>query len=364
MKRISVALVVGWVMVMIAGPSTSLAQGTGEFLCSAGSRDGQTCLAFSDCPGGVCVIAQGVCADGSTCVCPGGGQCVATPACASDTSFGTCIGGVADGVCCATGFNCPVGDTCVATQRVCAGGSFQGFPCTTNAMCNGGQCVSNGFVCEGGSADFFPCVTNEDCPGGICDQSFVNQPTNTPVTPAATAGPNTPTSPPAASTNTPLPFPTIVPGTPPTSGPVNTATPVPPTATFTPVIGTLALTTADALVGANKVVVDIDPTAFPVQGVIDIDGFLTEFTRRRSSRTLDLRAEFGLPFDVPAGSVVRVVEFTPTPGRHGQEQRDINEGRGCAVAPPMTNSSSTPGAAWLALIAAVGMILRRRSSNA
>jgi len=367
-ENLGATMRIGWLVVgalLLFGPggsAPSFAQGTGEFLCSAGTRDGQPCTAFSDCPGGVCIIAQGVCADGAFCSCPGGGTCSPTPACSLDVSFGTCAGGVADGVCCALGFDCPPGDSCTATHRVCLSGPFQGFACTNAAMCDGAPCGSNGFFCSDGAADGFPCVTNDDCPGGFCDQSFMTPPTNTPVTvPTSTPGTG-PTSPPQ---QTPVPtatlpsIPNLTPGIVPTSTPHDTPEPATPTPTFTPVIGVLLPTAENAAAGSNRIVVDIDPAQFPVQGVIEVQGITTEFTRRRSSRVLDLRLEGGLPANLPAGSIVRVVEFTPTPGRVGQELREIDEGRGCAVAP---HSGGYPGLA----LGAFGLLLaglRRRAAN-
>lgn len=363
MKRICAALVGTLAVVALAAPTLVGAQGTGEFLCSAGARDGQPCVEFSDCPGGVCVIAQGVCSDGAFCVCPGGGQCVASPACSFDTSFGTCAGGVAAGVCCALGFNCPPGDFCAGTHKLCLSGPFQGFPCTTTAMCEGAPCGSNGFFCDEGAADGFPCVTNDDCPDGVCNTAFAGQPTNTPGGPVATSTPRSPTAVPATPrpTSTLPPLPPLTPGTVPTSPPQHSATPAPPTATPTPVVGTLVLTTTDAVFGANKLQVDVAPETFPVQGVIDVAGVLMDFTRRRSSRVLDLKPEFGLSFDVPAGTVVRVVEYTPTPGRFGQVVREIDEGRGCAVAP---SNAGNRDVLWLAGFALFATWLRRRSQLA
>lgn len=359
MRRFGVALLAMAAGVALMAPSASLGQGTGEFLCSAGSRDGQSCLGFSDCPGGVCVIAQGVCSNGDVCVCPGGGQCVATPACSIDASFGTCAGGVAAGVCCALGFNCPTGDSCAATHKICLSGPFQGFPCTTNAMCEGGTCGSNGYFCDNGDADGYPCVTNADCPGGICETGFVTQPTNTPGTTqqVRTPTPTVPGATPAATNTAPAP-PTLSPGVVPTATPVETATATAPTPTSTPVIGTLLTTTQDAFAGDNKIVVDIDAadlSTFPVEGVVEIAGVEMDFTRRRSSRTLDLRAVNGLPANVPAGSIVRVIEFTPTPGPIRVEDRAIEEG--CAVRPA---ASGDRGILWLVGAAMLAAGLRRR----
>ncbi len=351
---------------LLLAPSLVLAQGTGDFLCSAGSRDGQPCAAFSDCPGGVCIIAQGICNDGDICVCPGGGECVGDPVCSSDACFGTCAGGLADGVCCDTDFNCSGGACCNATHKLCLSGDLQGFPCLDSSQCDGAPCDSTGFFCDGGAADGLGCVTDADCPGGNCDTSFVAQPTSTPVTPGATQPPTTPTTAATAGpTNTQRPFPTVptsvVPPTA-TRPPENTRTPIPPTATFTPVVGTIVTTATDAPAGANKITVAIDPTTFPVQGVVDVGGTMIDFTRRRSSTVLDLKAPAGLPFPLAAGSAVRVVEYTPTPGPRIVVDQAIAEGDGCAVVPA---SSATPQerrvtAIWLAGLAAFGILVRRR----
>lgn len=327
-------------MFLSLGAGAAVAQPTGEFLCSLGPNDGDPCEAFSDCEGGVCIIAQGVCSDGQICVCPGGGECVSTPACSGSPQFGTCAGGVADTLCCDTDFNCAPGDPCLATHKLCQSGELQGFPCTNNAQCGGAPCASNGFFCSGGSLDGYGCVTDDDCSGGgVCDTSFVVVPTatRTPVTPGATVPPATPTQPGSTPrpTNTTGPIPTVptnvIPATP-TSPPVNTSTPVPPTPTFTPVIGTLVTTVGDAEAGANKITVNVDPTQFPVEGVVDVGtGELIHFTRRRSSTILDLKAVNGLPFALDAGSVVRVVEYTPTPGPVIIIDEGVDRGSDCAI---------------------------------
>ena len=349
-------------------PLRAIAQPTGEFLCSAGTNDGQPCEAFSDCPGGVCIIAQGVCSDGQICVCPGGGECVATPACPGAAQFGTCAGGVANEICCDTNFNCAANDPCIATHRLCLSGDLQGFPCTSSAQCDGAVCGSNGFFCSGGSADGFGCVSDEDCPvGGVCDNSFVVQPTatRTPVTPGSTPPPATPTQPnfTPAPTNTRGAIPTVptgvVPPTP-TSPPQDTFTPAPPTLTATPVVGTLVTTVGAAAPGDNKITVAIDPTQFPVQGVVDVGGgTLINFTRRRSSTVLDLKAVNGLPFGLNDGSVVRVVEFTPTPGPVIIIDEGIDEGSDCAIRTDPRRRSA--GGLWVLGLGLALVALRKRS---
>lgn len=365
-NRSKYALSLVYLAALVLLPWQVSAQGTGEFLCSGGSRDGGSCEAFSDCPGGVCLIAQGVCSDGNICVCPGGGECVGSPVCASDTRFGTCDGGVADTICCDTDFNCGAGDTCAATHKLCLSGSRQGFPCTSNAQCSGAVCGSNGFYCDGGDNDGYGCVSDDDCAGGVCDESFVTAPTatRTPVTPGSTPPPATPTESGStpAPTNTQRPFPTVPTGVvPPTATPRpgNTLTPVPPTATYTPVIGTLVTTVGAASAGDNKITVAIDPARFPVQGVVDVGGgTVIDFTRRRSSATLNLKAVDGLPFALDAGSVVRVVEYTPTPGPVIIIDEGIDKGDGCAIRADKPRNSA--GGAWIVVLGLALLWLRKR----
>src|SRR5579862_1345111 len=96
----------------------------GEFLCSAGPRDGEACNGDTDCsPGGVCVIAQGVCDGGDDdtlyCGCIGGTCTQSTPSCDAMLT-GVCVGGANDTECCSTtddlnnGYvaNCAGGVTC------------------------------------------------------------------------------------------------------------------------------------------------------------------------------------------------------------------------------------------------------------
>ncbi len=362
-RTLSVALV----LALTAAVGPALAQGTGEFLCSAGTRDGQSCQAFSDCPGGVCVIAQGVCGDGSFCDCPGG-TCTNGELCSVNSSFGTCVGGVGENteLCCNVSSNCPSGQSCTGTSKVCLNGQDKGLPCVNSSQCANGTCGSTGAYCDGGDFDFYPCVDNADCPGGTCDTSFVNQPTNTPGrtnTPTQPVRTNTPSGPtatvPPRLTPTPgTPAPTIAAPTATRTQPAgNTATPVPPTATSTPDVGVGATTVGAAAAGANRLDLAIDPASgFPVQGHVRVCNTLVPFTRRRSSTELDLRAEFGLPCAVAAGTEVRVIEYTPTPGRWGEEETIVEEGDGCAVS---TRGSASP--AWILLVGLAALRrLRRR----
>jgi hypothetical protein len=142
---------------------------SGPFLCTAGSNDGKDCLSDSDCPGGACVIAQGVCNggtdDGLPCDCAGG-NCATQLVCSSDASMGTCDAGSATGDCCSTADNCTGNLPCVGSQKVCLGGDDKGFACLNDRQCGGSTCVSTGLFCVGGDFDGFSCVDDADCSGG------------------------------------------------------------------------------------------------------------------------------------------------------------------------------------------------------
>ncbi|HYD50771.1 MAG TPA: hypothetical protein VEB21_20615, partial [Terriglobales bacterium] len=310
-----------------------------------------------DCPGGVCVIAQGVCSDGFICDCPSG-ECSNAVRCQIDQTFGTCASGVTAGLCCDVALNCPEGDACVGTARVCVGGMDQGFSCSNNSQCRNGSCTSTGCFCEGGDFDAFTCVNTNDCPGGgTCSCLSAATPTTAPSTPTqptavptATRPVSTPifTSTPGPTspfpTNTPLPTSTFV--------PVDTNTPAP---TNTPEFGQFATTAIDAPAGANKLRLTSDPRTLPVQGVVEVFGRSLRFTRRRSSPVLDLQEEFGLPFAVAAGTVVRLVESTPTPGPSGNEIRGEADG-GCNIIAGPSNDMPV----WLLVAGAAVLLVRRR----
>lgn len=152
-----------------ATPSYGPVVASGDLLCSAGPRNGLPCEAFEHCPAGACVIAQGLCSDGFICGCPSG-TCATAIACAEDTSYGTCAGGVSPGSCCDMALNCLPGDACVGTSSVCVGGPDQGFSCRADGHCRNGRCLSTGCFCDGGDYDGYACVTSTDCPsGGNCD---------------------------------------------------------------------------------------------------------------------------------------------------------------------------------------------------
>jgi hypothetical protein len=206
----------------------------GEFLCSAGPRDGQACNGDPDCaPGGVCVIGQGVCnggtADGSYCDCAAGTCTATTPAC-DPTLTGVCVGGPSDTFCCDVTTNCSDGAACVGAQKVCLGGDGKGVSCLNDGQCPGSLCRSTGKFCSGGDFDSFSCVDNNDCKNvdgtsvGVCTAAAVPPtPTNTISTPIATRTP-TPTRPAGTGVPTATWTPTPPGGTVP---PSETPTPIP-----------------------------------------------------------------------------------------------------------------------------------------
>ena len=193
---------------------TAKAQATGELLCSAGSKDGKACQTHADCPGGACVIAQGVCNDGSICDCPGG-------TCSESTDL--CSGGARAGQTCDSTFNCASG-TCQGTQKVCVGGSSTGtllgpgFSCLSNAQCDSSHCNSTGLVCAVGS-DYvgYSCGRDADCCAASC-------PAGACYSPGAVPTP-TPTASRTGTAVTPTPSPSANATPRPTSPPHRTAPP-------------------------------------------------------------------------------------------------------------------------------------------
>ncbi len=169
-------------------PGAASAQ-VGQRLCSSGANDGQPCSSPEQCPGGVCVVAQGVCegrVDEVDCDCPGS-ECLSTPVCSNDPEAGTCAGGPYAGECCSVEFNCPDGSPCRGTQKVCLTGELEGFACLEDSQCDGSPCVSTGRVCTG---DGFSCVNSEDCSSGTCEGGpLPPTPTTTPTRPLATRTP-------------------------------------------------------------------------------------------------------------------------------------------------------------------------------
>ncbi|MGD0946447.1 MAG: hypothetical protein ABSA52_03375 [Candidatus Binatia bacterium] len=179
-----------WLLVLVFSVAGFSARAPAELLCSAGSNDGNTCQTHADCPGGACVYVQGVCNDqnGLLCDCPSS-TCSAQPACSTDSSMGTCSGGVFAGVCCDTTYNCDSGVACQESQKVCVGGSTSGYPCLNDQQCNSSQCRSTGLVCEEGTdyagdscaQDSDCCVQPTTCAVGACFSPA------TVLTPTATA---------------------------------------------------------------------------------------------------------------------------------------------------------------------------------
>jgi hypothetical protein len=182
MKHCKYSLPIEWFviafLVLLTGPAAA------QRLCSAGSRDGQPCSRVEDCPGGACVVAQGVCDggtdDGYDCDCPLS-TCAATPACSTDPALGTCADGLFAGSCCDPTFNCTDGSPCQPTQKVCLSGELKGFSCLNDTHCLGALCWATGRVCDDG----FACVDDNDCIVGTC-QGTGSFPTPTPTpTPSA-----------------------------------------------------------------------------------------------------------------------------------------------------------------------------------
>jgi hypothetical protein len=153
-------------------PPTPTPSPTGEFLCSAGPRDGLACNNDANCgPDGVCVIAVGLCVggpdDGLICDCIAG-SCTGASACSLDATFGTCQGGVNAALCCNVTHNCSGGGPCVGTQKLCIGGDAIGLSCLRDEQCPGSVCQSTGAVCDGGDFNGLACIDDNDCRGGAC----------------------------------------------------------------------------------------------------------------------------------------------------------------------------------------------------
>ncbi len=328
------------VLVMLAGGAAAQAP-TGVFLCSAGSQDGAPCNTQEDCPGGVCVIAQGVCNGGTDdsfpCDCAGG-TCSAQPVCASDATMGTCSGGPFAGGCCSTQTNCADAAPCIGSQKACIGGDNKGFSCLNNQQCpvNGGasfsQCRSTGKVCAGGTFNGFTCVTTADCPSGVCTGPTAPSPLPTatrtarPTTPPGTRVP-TPTGPTRTATPT-------VPGEtpPPTATPENTATPqatlIAPTSTPEP--GTAIVRLFDPR-DPQRIVV-FDALQLPESGTLLLpDGEAIDYVEnQRDPRILHLASPVQKPLQV--GDVVSA--------RQGRVDQAQGSGAGCSMAAPANANSS------------------------
>jgi YVTN family beta-propeller protein len=152
---------------------------TGTRVCSTGEREGSSCFTRAECPGGVCVEAQGICDggsdDGLLCDCPGG-TCAGEPVCGADPQRGTCQGGMRPGACCERSSNCGDGAACTATARLCASGPSKGIPCLDDHHCVGAACIATNRVCVGGSFDASGCIDDGDCPRGACVAAPSHQP--------------------------------------------------------------------------------------------------------------------------------------------------------------------------------------------
>jgi hypothetical protein len=204
------------------------AQAGGVFLCSAGSNNGNTCEAQADCPGGACVILQGVCNDqnGFPCTCPDA-TCSGT----------TCTGGPFAGQSCDTAYNCDAGVACQGSQKVCAGGATSGYPCLYDQQCDSLQCLSTGSLCEEGT-DYagYSCWQDSDCclPPTTCAVGACFSPAAvpTPTTPSAVT--RTATASRTGATETPTPSPSAKASVTPTAGASPTGATVTPRPTPPP----------------------------------------------------------------------------------------------------------------------------------
>src|SRR2546428_11659111 len=97
----TLAMLLGIAVCRSAVAQTPTPTPSGEFLCSAGPRDGQACNRDQDCaPGGACVIGQRVCNGGTgdrvPCDCAG----TTGMPCQGTGTTGTCHGGTMNGGSC------------------------------------------------------------------------------------------------------------------------------------------------------------------------------------------------------------------------------------------------------------------------
>jgi len=328
----------------------------GEFLCSAGSRDGRPCNGDDDCPNGVCVIAQGVCDggtdDGFPCDCAAS-TCSATPVCTDDATLGTCVGGPSATLCCDVTTNCTDGAPCTASQKVCLGGDNKAFSCLRNDQCPGSVCASTGRFCNGGDFDGFSCVDNADCPNGTCDTFVVAT-----ATPTRTVGGPTPTrTRTAAGTFTPTQTPTPI--TPGQSSPTPTAT-----------VLTGVATLANNIAPTDTVIVLDNGSGLPATGgVVQIDAEQISFAGHSGNTLVGVQRGIngttaeghlaGTPvflIQLPTPTATRPIPtFTP---RDPEVRVEVTgEGGGCAVAGA---GGSAPGAFGLVGLALVLGAIRRR----
>ena len=349
-------------------PRSVCAQGTGEFLCSKGTRDGLACESDTNCvPNGVCVIAEGVCNggddDGASCDCPAG-SCSAQPVCQADNTFGTCSGGTSAGECCDVNFNCAGSAPCKGTAKLCLAGDAKGFPCLNDSQCPSSLCRSTGKLCaglcQGGTNANQLCFADEDCPGSTCTSDFqsfpcvddadccTTQPCHSGICQGvATSATSTPT--PSRGTTTPTRTRTVSPTR---TGTANTPTGNTPTptrsvvATVTPVPTTTAspVPTAHLVssVSATDSTLSVDnANAFPGSGTLIIDTEQISYTGKLGNTfTGAQRGVNGTTATAhPSASVVRLLSSTvPTPPRPTATfpPRDIiyhtvGEGSGCTL---------------------------------
>jgi len=146
--------------------------GSDVFLCSGGFNDGSACDNDENCPGGACVLPQGVCDNGdrngeycdTTSECTGGGTC--------SLAHKVCLAGDAKGNSCLRDEHCPE-SACISTGLFCDGGDFDLYSCVDDSSCVGefeaGVCVSPSvFLCSGGANADAECRSDLDCPAGAC----------------------------------------------------------------------------------------------------------------------------------------------------------------------------------------------------
>jgi len=311
-----------WLLVLVfsvAGFSArAQAQAGGELLCSAGSNDGNTCQSHADCPGGACVVVQGVCNDQSGYPCD----------CAGATCNGTaCTGGPFSGQSCDTAYNCDTGVACQGSQKVCVGGSASGallppgYPCLNNQQCDSSQCRSTGLVCKAGTAySSYSCGQDADCctPDTSCPVGACFSPATVP-TPTATASKTR-----TAATLTP----------PPSGRPTATLT-----ASATPTAQAVRLA---ASIGATDTTLTVDnASSLPNSGTVRIDSELIIYTGKLGNQLTGLtRGANGTTAASHSKNalVTLVIPSTPTvtPRPHrtqppAQLYEAIGEGAGCAT---------------------------------
>jgi hypothetical protein len=340
----------------------------GEFLCSAGPRDGQACNGDVDCsPGGVCVIAQGVCDggtdDGFPCDCAAGTCTASTPACdPTPTLAGVCVGGPSDTVCCDVNTNCIDGAPCVGAQKVCLSGSSKGYSCLNDGQCTGSVCISTGKFCSGGDFDSFACVDNADCKNvdgtsvGVCIGAVLPTPTHTISTPPAT---RTPTATRPAGTGVPTATHTPTP-------PNGT---IPPSDTPTPILNAPKLTRA---IGATDLLIPVnDTSALPTSGIVQIDDEQLSYLHKNPHALNGIGRGVGgtNPTAHASGSSVFLISSPPPPtatsivvpstpyvSQIDSPYKAVGQGGGCAL----VGAHERLGNGWLSAVGLAYAVLRRR----